>query len=89
MKVYLLSLGAGLLVGVIYSLLQVRSPAPPLIALVGLLGILMGEQILPLGKHLVRGATVEKAWKQAECGPHMFGMLPSRSDRYRTSKGDT
>ena len=30
MKIYLLSLGAGLLVGVVYSLLQVRSPAPPL-----------------------------------------------------------
>ena len=31
MKVYLLSLGAGLLVGVIYSLLNVRSPAPPVV----------------------------------------------------------
>ena len=41
MKVYLLSLGAGLLVGIVYSLLNVRSPAPPVIALVGLLGILV------------------------------------------------
>jgi len=39
MKTYLLSAGAGILVGVIYSLLNVRSPAPPLVALVGLLGI--------------------------------------------------
>ncbi|WP_164127664.1 DUF1427 family protein, partial [Stenotrophomonas maltophilia] len=38
MKLYVLSLGAGLLVGIVYSLLQVRSPAPPLVALVGLLG---------------------------------------------------
>ena len=88
MKVYLLSLGAGLLVGVIYSLMQVRSPAPPLIALVGLLGILMGEQILPLGKHLVRGVSIERAWKQADCAPHLFGMLPGRSDRSQTSRGD-
>ena len=29
MKIYLLSAGAGNLVGVIYSLLNVRSPAPP------------------------------------------------------------
>ncbi|HBY30611.1 MAG TPA: hypothetical protein DEH75_29385, partial [Bradyrhizobium sp.] len=29
MRIYLLSLGAGLLVGVIYSLLNVRSPGPP------------------------------------------------------------
>ena len=39
MKVYLVSLGLGLLVGVIYALFNVRSPAPPVIALVGLLGI--------------------------------------------------
>ncbi len=29
MKPYLLSLGAGLLVGIVYGLLNVRSPAPP------------------------------------------------------------
>jgi XapX domain-containing protein len=32
MKVYIISLGAGVLVGMIYSLLHVRSPAPPLVA---------------------------------------------------------
>ena len=52
MKIYLLSLGAGLLVGVIYSLLNVRSPAPPVVALIGLLGILVGEQIVPLAKSM-------------------------------------
>ena len=40
---YLLSLGAGLAVGIAYALVGVRSPAPPIIALVGLLGILAGE----------------------------------------------
>jgi len=30
MKAYIISLGVGVLVGVIYSLLHVRSPAPPL-----------------------------------------------------------
>mgnify|MGYP000632601126 CR=1 FL=1 len=44
MKLYLISLAVGLLVGVIYGVLNVRSPAPPVIALVGLLGILIGEQ---------------------------------------------
>lgn len=48
MKLYLMSLSAGLLVGIIYALIDVRSPAPPIIALVGLLGILVGEQIPPL-----------------------------------------
>ncbi len=47
MKPYLLSLGLGLLIGIIYNLSGVRSPAPPIIALVGLLGILLGEQALP------------------------------------------
>lgn len=48
MKTYCVSLAVGVLVGVIYALLHVRSPAPPVIALVGLLGILLGEQIPPL-----------------------------------------
>jgi XapX domain-containing protein len=50
MKLYILSIGAGLLVGVVYSLLGVRSPAPPLVALAGLLGILAGEQLLPAAR---------------------------------------
>jgi XapX domain-containing protein len=78
MKVYLLSLGAGMLVGVIYSLLNVRSPAPPLVALVGLLGILAGEQIVPIAKQIITGQSVAAAWRQAKCAPHMFGMLPGR-----------
>jgi XapX domain-containing protein len=40
---YLLSLGVGLAVGAAYGLIGVKSPAPPIIALVGLLGILAGE----------------------------------------------
>lgn len=78
MKIYLLSLGAGLLVGVIYSLLNVRSPAPPLVALVGLLGILAGEQIVPIAKQVIAGHGFAAAWRQAKCAPHMFGMLPGR-----------
>jgi XapX domain-containing protein len=85
MKVYILSLGAGLLVGVIYSLLNVRSPAPPLVALVGLLGILAGEQIVPVAKQIVAGQGLAAAWLQAKCAPHMFGVLPGRhADEART-----
>jgi len=78
MKMYLLSLGAGLLVGLVYSLLNVRSPAPPLVALVGLLGILIGEQVIPVAKQLVAGGTLAAAWRQAKCAPHMFGRLHGR-----------
>jgi XapX domain-containing protein len=44
MKPYLISLAVGLAVGMLYSLLGVRSPAPPAVALIGLLGMLIGEQ---------------------------------------------
>jgi XapX domain-containing protein len=78
MKIYLLSLGAGVLVGVVYSLLNVRSPAPPLVALVGLLGILVGEQIIPVGKHMLSGLPIIGACREAGCASHLFGMLPGR-----------
>ena len=76
MKPYLLSLGAGLLVGVVYSLINVRSPAPPVIALVGLLGILAGEQIVPLAKRLLSDQPVTAGWLKRECAPHILGTLP-------------
>ena len=44
MKPLIIALVVGLLVGIIYGLLNVRSPAPPYVALLGLLGILLGEQ---------------------------------------------
>ena len=78
MRVYLLSLGACLLVGVIYSLLDVRSPAPPVVALVGLLGILVGEQIIPVAKRMLDGSHLAAAWRQSHCMPHIFGLLPGR-----------
>ena len=43
MRAYLFSFLIGCLVGVIYAALRVRSPAPPVVALVGLLGMLAGE----------------------------------------------
>ena len=78
MKVYLLSFGAGLLVGVVYSLLDVRSPAPPVVALIGLLGILLGEQIIPVGRQMITGTSVRTAWQQVRCGQHVFGAMPGR-----------
>lgn len=76
MKLYLMSLGAGLLVGIIYSLLQVRSPAPPVIALVGLLGILVGEQVVPFAKILLAKEPAAVSWFN-HIKPHVFGHLPS------------
>jgi XapX domain-containing protein len=75
MKPYIVSIAVGLLVGVIYALFNVRSPAPPVIALVGLLGILLGEQIPPLIKQALN-AERTVSWMQDQVKPHMFGQLP-------------
>jgi XapX domain-containing protein len=51
---YLVSLFMGLVVGAAYSLVQVRSPAPPIIALVGLFGMLLGQQAVDMAKRRFR-----------------------------------
>jgi len=50
---YLVSLLVGLGIGVVYGLVSVRSPAPPIIALLGLLGMLAGEA----GVQWIKGST--------------------------------
>jgi XapX domain-containing protein len=74
-KEYVISLAVGLLVGIIYSLLNVRSPAPPVIALVGLLGILVGEQLPPLVKNLWNSEPADLSWLH-QVRPHVFGHMP-------------
>ncbi|WP_118138456.1 DUF1427 family protein [Oceanicella sp. SM1341] len=62
---YLISLAAGLGIGVIYGLLTVRSPAPPIIALLGLLGMLAGEagvQWLKGHKNFLQSCLHEKSF---------------------------
>ena len=79
MKMYVVSLSVGLLVGVIYGVLNVRSPAPPVIALVGLLGILLGEQLVPLAKRVASSEPVSTSWVREQCVPPIFGQLPGRA----------
>ncbi|MEI8625895.1 XapX domain-containing protein [Pseudoalteromonas sp. B137] len=74
MKIYLLSLGAGLLVGIIYSLMQVRSPAPPAIALLGLLGMLIGEQVVPVVKQFYSSKPLTVRWFKNECAEKITGV---------------
>ncbi|MEP8606116.1 DUF1427 family protein [Enterobacter hormaechei] len=50
MSTGLISLAAGVLIGLMYAVLKVRSPAPPALALIGLLGMLAGEQAM---RHLL------------------------------------
>jgi XapX domain-containing protein len=45
MKVLLISFMVGLGVGILYGFIRVKSPAPPIVALLGLLGMVIGEQV--------------------------------------------
>ena len=45
---YAISGAVGLGVGILYGLIKVNSPAPPLTALVGLLGMLAGQALIGL-----------------------------------------
>lgn len=80
---YLIALAVGLLVGVIYALFDVRSPAPPVIALVGLLGILLGEQVPPLVKRTLKVETV--AFRMQD----RIGLDASRQPPQCNDGGDT
>jgi XapX domain-containing protein len=79
MRPYLISIAAGVLVGVIYGLLKVRSPAPPAIALMGLLGILLGEQVVPLVKSFY-ASSQEAETIRVSCSEHLLGRLPANSE---------
>jgi XapX domain-containing protein len=63
---YVVSLLVGLVVGVVYGLIQVRSPAPPLIALAGLLGMALGEQAIDMARrHLPPGVEASN-WQPSD-----------------------
>ena len=91
MKIYIISVSVGLLVGVIYALLQVRSPAPSAIALIGLLGMLMGEQVVPTVKRMIAGCSVTVGWLRSErdLGTRRSGVghLCRAADRRRRHQG--
>ena len=79
MQTYVISLIAGVLAGVLYGVLGVRSPAPPVVALCGLLGMLVGEQAAVIAKRLVRREEVTKTWMIGECAPKVTGVPPKKS----------
>jgi XapX domain-containing protein len=58
MRSYLASLVLGVTVGVVYGLVKVRSPAPPAIAL---LGLLAGEQAISFARLHVLKSDVQRS----------------------------
>lgn len=83
MKPYLISLGVGILAGLLYSVLGVRSPAPPVIALVGLFGILLGEQLVPLTRTALGTGpafTLRRQAAEQVLGPHARKLRQPRDE---------
>lgn len=89
MKPYIISLAAGLLVGVVYSLLGVRSPAPPMIALIGLLGILFGEQIVPIARRVMTDHHIVSSYVDTTSRDHVLGRLPGDMSATRRQASTT
>lgn len=83
MKPYIFSFAIGIGVGMVYALVKVRSPAPPAVALIGLLGMLIGEQ-LPTYLREITGSrwTQAASEKNEHAATHPNGslMLPHQRD---------
>jgi XapX domain-containing protein len=84
MKVLLLSFAVGVLLGVPYGFIKVKSPAPPIIAPLGLLGMVLGEQVgawIHTGRvnvtHAASTCLVGKHWGS----PYQLAVMASA--RYR------
>jgi XapX domain-containing protein len=93
MRIYLFSVAAGILVGIVYGLLNVRSPAPPVVALLGLLGILVGEQLTAAVKRSLSGTPITAAWLKTECAPKILGnpigKPPPKGGGHRQERTDS
>lgn len=85
MKGLFLSFIVGLGVGAIYGLIRVKSPAPPIIALLGLLGMVVGEQlgtwIQAKKLDLSRAAAVCLVGERYDHQPSGFDAVPQQEIR--------
>ena len=85
---YLISFGAGILAGVLYGVINVRSPAPPALALIGLLGMLVGEQVVPITTRVIDGSPLTRAWFASECQTRITGVASNKANA-KTEAKDT
>lgn len=77
MKALLISFAVGLLVGVLYGVIRVKSPAPPIVALLGLLGMVVGEQLG--GWVLAKKVSVAQAASVCLVSKHWDGQAVTRT----------
>ncbi|CAN7218332.1 DUF1427 family protein [Paenibacillus sp. LjRoot56] len=43
----LIALATGIVIGVVFQFLKIPSPAPPFLGLLGLLGMFLGQRLMP------------------------------------------
>ncbi|WP_243526585.1 DUF1427 family protein [Bacillus pseudomycoides] len=43
----LLALGTGIIIGFIFQALRISSPVPPMLGLIGLIGMFLGQRLVP------------------------------------------
>ena len=86
MKVLFLSFVVGLGVGVLYGLIRVKSPAPPIVALLGLLGMVLGEQFG--GWILAKKVNVTQAASVCLVGKHWNSQASAQPVARVQSLGD-
>jgi XapX domain-containing protein len=90
MKVLAISFAVGLFVGALYGVIRVKSPAPPIVALLGLLGMVLGEQlggwIITRKVNVVHAATVCLVGKRWDHQPNVQAAI---SHPYHTDLENT
>jgi XapX domain-containing protein len=83
---FVVSGAVDVLVGLIYGVLDVKSPAPPTIALIRLLEILVGEQISPfLGACEAHSAEARAQRRGHSCAASRWRCLSRRSPHRATA----
>jgi XapX domain-containing protein len=82
MKALLISFAVGLVVGVLYGVIRVKSPAPPIVALLGLLGMVIGEQMG--GWVLAKKVSLTQAASVCIVGKHWGGRTDSQPAAQKT-----
>jgi XapX domain-containing protein len=81
-KVLAISFAVGLFVGVLYGVIRVKSPAPPIIALLGLLGMVLGEQlggwVIAKKVNVTHAAAVCLVGKRWDQQPSAQSLMPTQ-----------
>jgi XapX domain-containing protein len=91
MKGLVISFAVGAFVGLLYGVIKVKSPAPPIIALLGLLGMVIGEQVggwvhtrNPNVVHAATACLSGKRWDAPVKVAEQVSALPPRAGSKRS-----